>query len=198
MSNNNQTIRYLVTIGIFNALLIGIFILMGFTIGLIPLVLIFLPILVAIPGGIIFMLMVAKAPMPGIFIISGTMLSLFFLNMAPAGIFAISIFLGGVLGEIMVMLMGREKFIGIATGFACYMLGFAVGEGVPFVFMKEAYIAQEASKGTEQLGILQGCLALMNPTMLIIICLLTIVVSYVSSIWGRHLLRTHFKKAGIV
>lgn len=197
-TNNNQTVRHLITIGIFNALIISIFMLLGFTIGLIPVILIFMPVILAIPGGIIFMLMLAKAPLPGVFAISGALLGLVLFNMAPAGVFGLSIFMGGVLGEIAFGLIGREKFVAKVTGFAFYMLGFAVGESFPLTFMKEAYIAQEAAKGTEQLAILQQCLALMNPAMLAAICLLTVIMACVSSLWGRRLLRTHFEKAGIV
>lgn len=196
--NNSQTVRYLITIGIFNALIVVIFISLGFTIGLIPLILIFMPAILAIPGGIIFMLMIAKAPMRGVFVISGAILGLVFLNMAPAGVFGLSIFLGGVLGEVVFNYMGRARFTAAATGFACYMLGFAVGESFPLVYMKEAFLVQQAGNGIEQLAILQQCLDLMNPTMLIIICPLTVVTAYLGSFWGRKLLRTHFEKSGIV
>ena len=195
--NNSQTVRYLITIGIFNALIIAIFMLLGFTIGLIPVVLIFMPVILAIPGGIIFMLMLAKAPMRGVFVISGAILGLVFFNMAPAGVFGLSIFLGGVLGEIVCGYMGRESFVSGAAGFVCYMLGFAVGESFPLTFMKDAYVAQQAANGTEQLAILQECLRLMNPAMLGVICLLTAVTACLGSLWGRRLLHTHFKKAGI-
>nr|NSL49364.1 MptD family putative ECF transporter S component [Dendrosporobacter quercicolus DSM 1736] len=195
---NNQAVRYLITIGIFNALFIGICLLLGFTIGLVPVILVLMPILLAIPGGIIFMLMIAKAPLHGIFIISGALLGLVMLNMAPAGVFGLSIFAGGVLAEGVFRLLGRKSFAAAATGFACYMLGFAVGEGFPLTFMKEAYLAQQAPNGSEQLAVLQGCLDLMNPAMFALICLLTVVSAYLGSLWGRRLIQSHFSKAGIV
>jgi energy-coupling factor transport system substrate-specific component len=197
-TKNNLMVRHLITIGIFNALIIAIFMLMGFTIGLIPIVLIFIPALLAIPAGIIFMLMIAKAPMRGIFVLSGAILGLVFLTMAPAGVMGISIFLGGVLAEILFGLMGRNKFISAATAFACYMLGFAFGEHFPFTFMKDAYLSQQASKGAEQLAITQKCIDLINPQMLVTICVITVVMAYLSSLWGKKLLHKHFEKAGIV
>ncbi len=195
--NSSQTVRYLITIGVFNALMIAIFLVLGFTIGLIPPVLIFMPAILAVPGGIIFMLMLAKAPLRGIFVISGALLGLVFLNMAPAGVFGLSILGGGVLGELVFSWLGREKFVAAAGGFVCYMLGFAVGEGFPLVFMKEAYLAQQAAKGAEQLAILEQCLALMNPAMFTVVCLATVLTAYAGCVWGRRLLRTHFTKAGI-
>ncbi|WP_269147937.1 MptD family putative ECF transporter S component [Sporomusa sphaeroides] len=185
------------TIGVFNALMIAVFFLLGFTIGLIPPVLVFMPAILAVPGGIIFMLMLAKAPLRGSFVISGALLGLFFLNMAPAGIFGLSILGGGILGELVFNWLGREKFAAAVGGFICYMLGFAVGEGFPLVFMKEAYLAQEATKGAEQLAILEQCLALMNPAMFAVVCLTTVLTAYAGCVWGRRLLRTHFTKAGI-
>lgn len=143
------------------------------------------------------MLMIAKAPLRGVFVISGALLGLVMLNMAPAGAFGLSILAGGVLGEGVFSLLGRKSFAAAATGFACYMLGFAIGEGFPLTFMKAAYLAQQAAKGSEQLAVLQGCLNLMNPAMFALVCLLTVIAAYLGSLWGRRLLQSHFHKAGI-
>jgi energy-coupling factor transport system substrate-specific component len=94
--------------------------------------------------------------------------------------------------------LGRQKFIAASTGFACYMLGFAIGESLLFVYMKKAYLAQQATKGAEQLAIVKQCLDLFNPTMLLVICLLTFITAYLGSFWGKRLLQIHFEKAGIV
>ncbi len=200
MQENQQVIlvRQLVTVGIFNALLITFFMSMGFTIGLIPIVLVFLPVILAIPGGVIFMLMLAKAPMRGAFIISGALLGAVLFTMAPAGVFGLSIFAGGVAGEVAAAWIGRQRFSAMVTGFSCYMAGFAIGQGVPLTWMKDAYLAQEARHGAEQLAILQQCLELMTPHLFGLIFLLTIVAAVVGSFWGRRLLRLHFIKAGIV
>ncbi|WP_032122432.1 MptD family putative ECF transporter S component [Clostridium amazonitimonense] len=196
--NSNNAVRKLITIGIFNALMIAIFFALGFTIGLFPPILVVLPIILSLVGGIIFMLMIAKADMPGIFIISGALLGVCFLTMAPGGVMGICIFLGGVLGEIIFSLMGRKKFLAAATGFASFMLGFALGEYVPFVFMKSAYIAQESAKGSQSLEILKRCLNILNVQTMIILSIITVIAAYLGSLWGKKLLHKHFEKAGIV
>ncbi|ARC86050.1 hypothetical protein U732_1722 [Clostridium argentinense CDC 2741] len=196
--DNSNAVRKLITIGIFNALIIAIFFLLGFTIGLFPPILVVLPIILALVGGIIFMLMIAKADMRGIFIISGTLLGLCFLTMAPGGVMGICTFFGGVLGEVIFSIMGRKKFLAAATGFATYMLGFALGEYIPFVFMKEAYIAQESANGSQSIEILKRCLNIVNVQTMIILSIITIIATYVGSLWGKKLLHKHFEKAGIV
>lgn len=65
-------------------------------------------------------------------------------------------------------------------------------------FMKAAYLAPQAAKGSEQLAVLKGCLNLMKPAMFALTCLLTIISAYLGSLWGRRLLQSYFHKAGIV
>ncbi|SHI72368.1 energy-coupling factor transport system substrate-specific component [Clostridium cavendishii DSM 21758] len=196
--NKSDNVRKLITIGVFNALLIVVFFGLAFTIGLFPPILVVIPIIISLVGGIIFMLMIAKAEMPGIFIISSALLGLTLLTMAPGGVMGICIFVMGIIGEIIFTIMGRKKFISAATGFACYMLGFALGEYIPFVFMKEAYIAQESAKGSESLQILKTCLGMVDFNTMILLSVLTIIASYLGSLWGKKLLHKHFEKAGIV
>ena len=120
------------------------------------------------------------------------------ITMAPYGSMGISIFLGGVLGELVFHLLGRKKFIAAASGYACYILGFALGVIFPFAAFGDAYIAQEAAKGSTTLAVVQECVSLVNPTMVVIVCILSIGAAYLGSLWGRKLLKKHFEKAGIV
>ncbi|WP_201259598.1 MptD family putative ECF transporter S component [Tissierella sp. P1] len=56
----NETIKNLITIGIFNALLLVVFWIIACTIGFFPPILLVLPIILGLIGGTIFMLMIAK------------------------------------------------------------------------------------------------------------------------------------------
>ncbi|GAA0076617.1 MptD family putative ECF transporter S component [Clostridium sp. CTA-5] len=195
--NSSNIVRKLITIGVFNALIISVFFALGFTIGLFPPILVVLPIIVSLVAGIIFMLMISKAEMNGIFIISGSLLGLSLLTMAPGGVMGICIFFGGIIGEIIFTFMGRKNFLSAATGFAFYMLGFALGEYIPFVYMKEAYIAQESAKGSESVEILRRCLEIVNVQTMVILSIVTIIAAYLGSLWGKKLLSKHFERAGI-
>lgn len=198
MQKKNNTVRNLITIGIFNAILIVMFMLLGFSASVIPAVLIVIPTILALVGGIIFMTMIRKAGMPGIFVISGAIMGLAFITMAPAGSMGLCIFLGGVIGEVVWGILGREKFVSAVVGFSTYMFGFAMGEYLPFKLLKDAYIAQESAKGTNSVAVAQQCIELLNFKLIAILSIITVVMAVVGCIWGRKLIETHFKKAGIV
>lgn len=199
MSNtqNNSKVKDLITIGIFNALLIVVFGAIACTIGFFPPILIILPLILSTIGGLIFMLMITKAPMRGIFIISSALLGLVLFNMAPGGSMFISTLAGGIIGEIIYNISGRKKFVSIALGYSCYMLGLALGEYYPFLYMQEEYIKLYAQKGSQSLPVAQKCIEIMTPELMIILSILTIVTSVLGCLWGRKMLNKHFLKAGI-
>ncbi len=184
----NETIKSLITIGIFNALLLVVFWIIACTIGFFPPILLILPIILGLVGGTIFMLMIAKAPMKGVFIISGTLMGSTLINMAPNAIMFFGILAGGIVGELLFNLIGRNKFIAAVSGFTSIMLGYALGEYIPFVYMQT----------TGTLPIVQQCLEIMNPHLMIILCIITVATSILGCLWGKKLLHKHFEKAGIV
>ncbi|GMQ58845.1 MptD family putative ECF transporter S component [Vallitalea sediminicola] len=198
MSNTqkNSKVKDLITIGIFNALLIVVFGAIACTIGFFPPILIVLPLISSAIGGLIFMLMITKAPMRGIFIISSALLGLVLFNMAPGGSMLITTLAGGIIGEI-IYYLGRKKFISIALGYASYMFGLALGEYYPFIYMQEEYIELYAKKGSQSLPVAQKCIEIMTPELMIILSILTIITSVLGCLWGRKMLHKHFLKAGI-
>lgn len=194
----NETIKNLITIGIFNALLLVVFWIIACTIGFFPPILLILPIILGLVGGTIFMLMIAKAPMKGVFMISGALMGSTLINMAPNAIMFFGILAGGIVGELLFNLIGRNKFIAAVSGFTSIMLGYALGEYIPFVYMQDAYISLYKTKTTGTLPIVQQCLEIMNPHLMIILCIITVATSILGCLWGKKLLHKHFEKAGIV
>lgn len=196
-TQKNSKVKDLITIGIFNALLIVVFGAIACTIGFFPPILIVLPLILSTIGGLIFMLMITKAPMRGIFIISSALLGLVLFNMAPGGSMFITTLAGGIIGEIIYNVLGRKKFISIALGYASYMLGLALGEYYPFIYMQEEYIELYAKKGSQSLPVAQKCIEIMTPELMIVLSILTIITSVLGCLWGRKMLHKHFLKAGI-
>ncbi len=196
--NDSGLVKNLINVGIFNALMIAIAFAVAFSIGLFPPILLVLPTILALLGGMIFMVMLEKTDMKGVFIISGGLLGLSLITMAPGGVMGLAIFGGGIVAEIVYQLMGTEKFLSKATAYAVYIAGFALGEYIPFVYMQEAYIAQESAKGSQSLEILKSCLSMITPGRMIILVLIAIVAAYLGSLWGKSLIRKHFAKAGLV
>lgn len=196
-NKKNSKVRNLITIGIFNALFIVVFTIIAFTIGVFPPILVILPLILSLIGGLIFMLMITKAPMSGIFIISSILLGLVVFSMAPGGIMFIATVIGGIVGEIIYNVVGKKKFISIALGYSAYMFGLAFGQYYPFVYMQEEYIKFYQDKGGQALPVAERCIEIMNPQLMVILCLSVIVTSILGSLWGKKMLNKHFLKAGI-
>jgi len=190
--------RSLITIGIFNALLLVLLGIGGMISALFPPLFIILPIIFGLIGGPVFMYMIAKCEIRGIFAISGIIIGVCMLTMAPYGSMGISIILGGVFGEIAYGIAGSGKYVSAVIGYCLYILGYAFGEIFPFVFFTEAYIAQEAEKGGSTLHVVKACVEMLNVPLLAVICILSIGAAILGSFWGKKLLRKHFEKAGLV
>lgn len=197
-TKKNETVKNLITIGIFNALLLVVFWMIACTIGFFPPILLVLPIVLGLVGGTIFMLMIAKAPMKGVFVISGALMGSTLITMAPKAFMFFGILAGGIIGELLFDIIGRTKFIAAVSGFVSIMLGYALGEYIPFVYMQDAYIALYETKTTGTLPIVQQCLEIMTPSLMVILSIITVVSSILGCLWGKKLLHQHFEKAGIV
>lgn len=193
---NSGIVRNLITIGVYNAIILIVFTGLAFTIGYFPPVLLMLPIILSLIGGPIFMLMLAKAPMNGVFTISGFLLGLTLITMAPSGSMTIACFFGGVLGDIMWSIMGSNKATSGIIGFCCNMVGLAVGQYFPLIYMKESYIRMYESRGT--LEVLKIGMDFLSPSIMIIMIILTVIAAFIGGLWGTKLLKKHFKRAGIV
>ena len=76
------------------------------------------------------------------------------------------------------------------------MLCFAIGEYVPFVWMKQAYLDQYA--GNAALEVARAGTRMLNPATMAGLCLGAVIASAAGCWWGRALTRRQFKRAGIV
>ncbi|MCM3293287.1 MptD family putative ECF transporter S component [Paenibacillus sp. MER 180] len=196
-SKSVSKVRSLILIGILNAILMVLVTILGIAFGLIPVTGLLLPAIIAIPGGIVVMLMVAKAPIRGVFIITGILLGSFMMLVGDMPILTICTIVGGILAEAVFELMGRTKFIAGAISYTILMVGYAVGAYTPMVFMKEAYIDFKTSRGMDP-AFYDKLLSMVNLPVFIAALVVTAIAAYAGSLWGRKMLRKHFTKAGIV
>ena len=85
MPNRRKSpVRDAVTIGIFIALYIVLFFICGMSMGAIPLIMVLLPVIFGIFGGLIFMVLLGKVQRTGIFLITGFIIGLTMISMASA------------------------------------------------------------------------------------------------------------------
>ena len=104
--------------------------------------------------------------------------------------------LGGVAAEFVYARLGRRSFRSMTAACSIYMLCFAIGEYVPCVWMKQAYLDQYA--GNAALEVARAGTRMLNPATMAGLCLGAVIASAAGCWWGRALTRRQFKRAGIV
>ena len=195
-NHRNSPVRDAVTIGIFIALYIVLFFICGMTMGAIPLIMVLLPVIFGIFGGLIFMVLLGKVQRTGIFLITGVIIGLMMISMAPGGVMCYMTIAGGLVAEVIYWLMGHKSFVSMTVAYTAFVTLFAIGEYIPFVWMKDAYLELYANNPT--LDVAKVGLDMLNPATMVMYCLLAVVACVAGCFWGRALTRRQFSRAGIV
>ena len=111
MSNQtkeSRKLKDLIRIGVFSALWVVIGFLVAFTIGFFPPILLVLPCILGIIGGIVYVVMLSKLTIPGGIFISSCLLGVCLFTMAPYGMMFFCTVGGGLIGEILYSVLGRR------------------------------------------------------------------------------------------
>lgn len=193
-----SAVSQLITAGVFLALYLIMVVASGMIIGVFPPVMLGLPIIFGLLGGVIFIVMLSRAPRAGLFLIASILVGLIVLSMAPGGFMAWFTIAGGIVAEILYGLLGRKRFLSMATAYCVFILAYALGEYIPFVWMKDAYIALYANRNDGSLAVAETGVDLMSPPLLIGLSLASVVAALLGCLWGRSLIRRQFAKAGII
>ncbi len=192
----NSQVSDLITMGIFIALFVALMFIGGMLMGALPILMILMPMIMSLFGGLIFTVILGKVQRRGAFVISAVILGPGLIGMAPGGSMAYMTIIGGVLAEVLYSALGRKSFKSIVVAFSVYMLCFAIGEYMPFVWMKEAYLAMYSDNAA--LAVAEMGTNLLNPAVMVGLCVVTVICAILGCLWGRRLSRTQFEKAGIV
>lgn len=197
--NNHKAVQALITIGVFNAVFIAVFFAVGLSLSfmttLVPAVALIMPVLLALPGGIIYFFMVTKAPANGVFLISGTILGIFMVAAGNMAFFLLCMTGAGMIAELLFRGIGRNSFWGKAAGFASIMAGFVAGGYFPMIFMHKAYLEFQLARGVDS-AYLESMLSILSLPAFAGILLATAGSAILGSLWGHKLLHKHLSKAG--
>lgn len=186
----SRKLRDLIRIGVFSALWIVIGFLLGFTIAFLPPVLLVLPLILGLLGGIIYTVMLSKLSIPGGIFISSALLGLCLFTMAPYGMMFFCTMGGGIIGEILYAILkksGTAKATMAGASFA--LLGLALGEYIPFVWMQDAYHVMLKNDTSGTLGVAEWCMDIVNVPVLVILCAATVILTCLGCLWGRKIMK---------
>ena len=190
----SKKINGLIRIGVFSALWIAVSWLIACTIAFFAPVLLVLPCILALFGGMIYTVLLSKLEIAGGILVPSLLLGLCLFTMVPYGMLCICAALGGLIGEIVYQLAGKANRIVADIAISIAMLGLALGEYIPMRFMRGAFNAMYEDHFTE--GVSKQAMSMMNTPVVIVLCVLTVILAIAGCVWGQRIVSKRFTKGG--
>ncbi|HAU87836.1 MAG TPA: hypothetical protein DCW90_20835 [Lachnospiraceae bacterium] len=162
-----------------------------------PVTNVFYPAVVAIPNGIVMMLLLAKVPKKGVLTISGIIQGLLFLVVGAFWFIPVSLVLGGMICDLLVM---NKKNITVKSMEIAYTLFsgiFAFGVTGPMKFLQKAFVAATKKNGISQ-DYIDGLIKMTSVPMLVLLVAAGLICGFLGAKLGQKMLMKHFVKAGLV
>ena len=194
-SNKGFSIKDLVTIGIFTALLFVTMLVGGIVFAPNPVLTFYMPLGAAFLGGPVMMLLIAKVPKRGVIAITGILCGLIWFASGMHWAMNLGYIVGGIIGD---FIAGRGKYkkqMLNMLAFICISLG-STGSYISYFADRNAWSSYMLKGGTSG-----SYIEVMNTAaknwMLAVIIIGTMVVAGGSAWVGSILLKKQFEKAGI-
>nr|WP_308742660.1 MptD family putative ECF transporter S component [uncultured Anaerocolumna sp.] len=194
-SKNSRVLRDLIRIGVFSALWIVVSFLIACTMGFFLPLLMVMPCILGVVGGIIYIVMLSKLTISGGMVISSGLLGVCLFTMAPYGMMFFCTWAGGIIGEIIYRIIGTDSFPGKITGTCITLLGLAIGEYIPFIWMQDAYLELYSANTFGSLPVLQYAINVTSVPVMFILLAATVACTILGCFWGKRIVERNFKKS---
>lgn len=188
-TKESKKIKGLVRIGVFSALWIAVSWAIACSIAFFAPVLLVLPCILALFGGLIYTVELSKLEIPGGILVPSLLLGACLFTMVPYGMLFICSTVGGLIGEILYQTAGKRS-----AAVALPMLGLALGEYIPMCFMRDTFNAMYADHFTE--GVSKQAMSMMNTPVVIVLSILTVVLAFLGCLWGKKIAQKRLAKGG--
>jgi energy-coupling factor transport system substrate-specific component len=201
MSNQSRfnrkglSVKDLVTIGIFTALLFVTMLVGGIVFAPNPVLTFYMPLGSALLGGPVLMLLIAKVPKRGPIAIAGILCGVIWFATGMHWAMDLGYILGGIVGDFIAGVRNYKSRVLNILAYICISLG-STGTYICFFADKEGWSKYMLNGGTSESYIDTMNEAAQN-WMLAVIILGTILVAAFSAFVGVKLLKKQFEKAGI-
>ena len=195
IKKQSLTVKELITVGIFSALIFLCIALSGGPFAMFPALTFYYPVDAALLAGPVYLLLVAKVPKTGPIFIAGLLMATFcYVTGMHIGM-TIGYLIGSMLAEL-VAWTRRYKSIKInILSYVVFCLG-GTGSYIAYFINPQAWISRMLEKGTP-LEYLDTMTASVNQWVLVTMVVGTILVALISGFIGKKLLKKQFEKAGI-
>ena len=162
-----------------------------------PVTNVFYPAVVAIPNGIVMMLLLAKVPKKGVFTICSAIQAILFLLVGAFWFIPIGLVVGGVICDFLVM--GRKEITmkSMTVAYALFSAIFAFSAICPIKFLQSAFVGAMEKNNIAQ-EYIDGMLNITSVPMLVVIVAAGLIGGLIGAVIGQKALKKHFIKAGLV
>lgn len=193
-TKESKKIKGLVRIGVFSALWIAVSWAIACSIAFFAPVLLVLPCILALFGGLIYTVELSKLEILGGILVPSLLLGACLFTMVPYGMLFICSTVGGLIGEILYQTAGKRSAKMRSAAVALPMLGLALGEYIPMCFMRDTFNAMYADHFTE--GVSKQAMSMMNTPVVIVLSILTVVLAFLGCLWGKKIAQKRLAKGG--
>lgn len=197
-STKFQTKDFIV-IGILSAVFFAMFLVIsGLTAMGGPVVHIFSPVVVGIVGGIIYLLMITKAPKNWVLTLSSITVMILFQLIGNSYLpWVIGIILTSIIADLICIPSRYKSFKAITLGYSIMMVGQALGNVLPVVFFSEKFRKDFLSRGVDP-SFMDPMINFIKGPMALVILLVSFISGIVGMLLAKKLLNKHFRKAGLI
>jgi energy-coupling factor transport system substrate-specific component len=191
--SNKLNAKDLINVGIFTAIYFVVFFACGM-LGYIPIFMIGLPLMIAIVGGIPFMLYLTKVRKFGMVTITGIIIAILMFATGHGWPLLIIGSVTGFLADLIFKSGQYKSWKKTVAGYCVFSL-WSFGAMIPMWVMRDSYFESiRSSMGDEYTNAL---MSLMSGWMLLILVASTVIGAIIGAYLGRATLKKHFKRAGI-
>lgn len=162
-----------------------------------PVTNVFYPAVIAIPNGIVMMLLLAKVPKKGVLTICGAIQGILFLLMGAFWFIPVSLIAGGIICDFLVMNRNEVTMKSMNLAYALFSGIFTFGAIGPMKFLQAQYMEITLSNGISQ-EYVDGLIRMTSVPMLIVIIAAGLICGYLGGMLGQKMMKKHFVKAGLV
>lgn len=186
----------LINIGIFSAIYF-ILSFIGMFMGIIPVLWVLMPGVIAILAGIPFMLLCTKVQKPGVPFLMGLITGLlYFITGQFTMVILVTFVIGCALAELVRWKTHYNSIKGNTVAFVLFSYGM-VGSPLPMFLFKDDFFAQISGQGISE-TMIEALNAVSSAPMLILLLISPIIGGLIGSLIAKGIFKKHFKKAGII
>ncbi|MGL6197907.1 MAG: MptD family putative ECF transporter S component [Lachnospiraceae bacterium] len=198
MNNQKLNAKDFILTGVLTALMWIIFMIISTVMSVLgPVTNVFYPPVVAIPNGIVMMLLLAKVPKRGVLTICGVIQAVLTLVVGMFWFGPIALIVGGIICDFLIMNRKEITTKSMIAAYAIFSGIFTFGAMGPIKFLQSAYVAATEKNDVGQ-EYINGLIRMTSVPMLMVIIAAGLAGGWLGALLGQKMLRKHFVKAGLV